>query len=184
MNTTAQYQAADERARDARRAGLQAKKDEQPANTARSYAAKQKEWKKWCLAPRVAEDGTSYSWPDGELVMPDKLAAWLKEDILLRRVPPKKPRAPRKARSQQQQQQQEAKALAKAKALSKTLEVPLAEAVELLVDDRDGYIPPASLARVTAMDEEEDKDDKDEGTLLSRGTVDAYVVAVIELWRL
>jgi hypothetical protein len=39
------YTAADERARAARRAGLQAKKDEQPANTARSYAAKQREWK-------------------------------------------------------------------------------------------------------------------------------------------
>jgi hypothetical protein len=38
------YTAADERARAARRAGLQAKKDEQPANTARSYAAKQREW--------------------------------------------------------------------------------------------------------------------------------------------
>jgi hypothetical protein len=37
--------AADEHARAARRAGLQAKKDEQPANTARSYAAKQREWK-------------------------------------------------------------------------------------------------------------------------------------------
>jgi hypothetical protein len=39
------YAAADERARDARRAGLQAKKDEQPANTARSYRSKQEEWK-------------------------------------------------------------------------------------------------------------------------------------------
>jgi hypothetical protein len=39
------YIAADERARDARRAGLQAKKDEQPPNTARSYASKQREWK-------------------------------------------------------------------------------------------------------------------------------------------
>lgn len=40
-----QLLAADERAREARRAGLQAKKDEQPHNTARSYAAKQREWK-------------------------------------------------------------------------------------------------------------------------------------------
>jgi hypothetical protein len=39
------YATADERARDARRAGLQAKKDEQPANTARSYRSKQEEWK-------------------------------------------------------------------------------------------------------------------------------------------
>jgi hypothetical protein len=42
---TDQYAAADERAREARRAGLQAKKDEQPPNTARSYASKQREWK-------------------------------------------------------------------------------------------------------------------------------------------
>lgn len=42
---TDQYLAAEERARKARRAGLQAKKDEQPRNTARSYAAKQREWK-------------------------------------------------------------------------------------------------------------------------------------------
>jgi hypothetical protein len=39
------YLAAEERASAARRAGLQAKKDEQPHNTARSYKAKQREWK-------------------------------------------------------------------------------------------------------------------------------------------
>jgi hypothetical protein len=39
------YIAADERAGDARRAGLQARKDEQPPNTTRSYASKQREWK-------------------------------------------------------------------------------------------------------------------------------------------
>ena len=39
------YIAADERTREACRAGLQAKKDEQPANTTRSYASKQHEWK-------------------------------------------------------------------------------------------------------------------------------------------
>ncbi|KAK4102679.1 hypothetical protein N658DRAFT_506287, partial [Parathielavia hyrcaniae] len=76
------YAAADERAREARRAGLQAKKDEQPANTARSYLAKQREWKKWCYTPRPGPDGSLYTWPDGELVTPDKLAAWLNEDIL------------------------------------------------------------------------------------------------------
>ncbi len=47
------YVAADERARDARRAGLQAKKDEQPLNTTRSYASKQREWKARCLFPRA-----------------------------------------------------------------------------------------------------------------------------------
>ena len=45
------YVAADERARDARRAGLQAKKEEQPANTTRSYASKQREWKVPTLCP-------------------------------------------------------------------------------------------------------------------------------------
>jgi hypothetical protein len=39
------YIAVDERARAARRAGLQAKKDEQPLNTTRSYVSKQREWK-------------------------------------------------------------------------------------------------------------------------------------------
>lgn len=46
------YDHADERARDARRAGLQAKKDEQPANTTRSYRSKQEEWKVCQLADR------------------------------------------------------------------------------------------------------------------------------------
>ncbi len=45
------YTAADERARAARRAGLQAKKDEQPSNTTRSYAAKQREWKARSFRP-------------------------------------------------------------------------------------------------------------------------------------
>ncbi|KAH7461576.1 hypothetical protein FOMA001_g19032 [Fusarium oxysporum f. sp. matthiolae] len=163
------YTAADERARAARRAGLQAKKDEQPANTARSYAAKQRDW------------------PDGELVTPDKLAAWLKEDILLRRVAPlqKKPRARGKGkgkgkaiqlRRQLEQEQLEAAALAEAESLAEALEVPLAEAAELLADDREGYVPPTALAPAAAG--------LAEGSLLTRGTIDAYIAAVIELWRL
>ncbi|KAF6514113.1 hypothetical protein HZS61_006369 [Fusarium oxysporum f. sp. conglutinans] len=163
------YTAADERARAARRAGLQAKKDEQPANTARSYAAKQRDW------------------PDGELVTPDKLAAWLKEDILLRRVAPpqKKPRARGKGkgkgkaiqlRRQLEQEQLEAAALAEAESLAEALEVPLAEAAKLLADDREGYVPPTALAPAAA--------DLAEGSLLTRGTIDAYIAAVIELWRL
>ncbi|XP_044714774.1 centromere DNA-binding protein complex CBF3 subunit [Hirsutella rhossiliensis] len=139
------YTAADERAR-ARRAGIQAKKDEQPANTTRSYAAKQREWKAWCHTPRAAADGSLYSWPDGELVTPDKLAAWLKEDILLRRVVPPQKKKPR------------------------------ARAAELLADDREGYVPPTGLATAAV--------DLTEGSLLTRGTIDAYIAAVIELWRL
>ncbi|KAL9572109.1 hypothetical protein ACKAV7_003826 [Fusarium commune] len=146
------YTAADERARAARRAGLQAKKDEQPANTARN-----------------------------------KLAAWLKEDILLRRVAPpqKKPRARGKGkgkgkavqlRRQREQEQLEAAALAEAESLAEALEVPLAEAAELLADDREGYVPPTALAPAAA--------DLAEGSLLTRGTIDAYIAAVIELWRL
>ncbi|KAF6527764.1 hypothetical protein HZS61_008066 [Fusarium oxysporum f. sp. conglutinans] len=156
--------AADERARAARRAGLQAKKDEQPANTARSYAAKQRHW------------------PDGELVTPDKLAAWLKEGILLRRVAPpqKKPRARGKGKGKgkavQLRRQLEAAALAEAESLAEVLEVPLAEAAELLADDREGYVPPMALAPAAA--------DLAEGSLLTRGTIDAYIAAVIELWRL
>ncbi|KAK7592307.1 hypothetical protein V3481_006928 [Fusarium oxysporum f. sp. vasinfectum] len=185
------YTAADERARAARRAGLQAKKDEQPANTARSYAAKQREWKAWCRTPRAAADGSLYSWPDGELVTPDKLAAWLKEDILLRRVAPpqKKPRARGRGkckgkgkskavqlRQQLEQEQLEAAALAEAESLAEALEVPLVEAAELLADDREGYVPPTALAPAAA--------DLAEGSLLTKGTIDAYIAAVVELWRL
>ncbi|KAF5702735.1 high-osmolarity-induced transcription factor [Fusarium mundagurra] len=180
------YTAADERARASRRAGLQAKKDEQPANTARSYAAKQREWKARPPGRRPLFSPLPF-WPDGELVTPDKLAAWLKEDILLRRVAPpqKKPRARGKGkgkgkavqlRRQLEEEQLEAAALAEAESLAEALEVPLAEAAELLADDREGYVPPTALAPAAA--------DLAEGSLLMRGTIDAYIAAVIELWRL
>jgi hypothetical protein len=57
--------------------------------------------------------------------------------------------------------------------------VPLAEAAELLADDREGYMPPAALAPATEVTTATDK-----GPLLTRGTIDAYIAAVIELWRL
>ncbi|KAG4428810.1 hypothetical protein IFR05_015708 [Cadophora sp. M221] len=48
------YAAATTRAQEARRAGLKAKKDEQPDNTARSYRSKQQEWKARPPPPRVS----------------------------------------------------------------------------------------------------------------------------------
>jgi len=63
-------------------------------NITRSYVLKQREWRTWCGTPRVALDGTLFTWPDGELVTPNKLAAWLKEDILLRYI-----KVPKKRRS-------------------------------------------------------------------------------------
>lgn len=180
-----QYLAADERARRARTAGLQAKKDEQPANTARSYRAKQREWRTWCLAPRTAIDGSGWSWPDGELVTPDKLAAWLQEDILLRRVkPPKARRRPRPLQQQTTEQQQ----LLEAKALAETLQVPLREIPELLTADREDYVPPTALAALAEeargqQGQQEEQEEVTEGALLTKGTIDAYIAAVIELWR-
>jgi hypothetical protein len=67
-------------------------------------------------------------------------------------------------------------ALAEVKSLAETLDVPLAEAAELLVDDREGYVPPAALLAPTT--------EAPKGSLLTRGTIDAYIAAVIELWRL
>jgi hypothetical protein len=121
-----------------------------------------------------------YSWPDGELVTPDKLAAWLKEDVLLRRVAVRTRRRPRlrqrqhqhQRQLQQEQEQADAMALAEVKSLAETLDVPLTEAAELLADDREGYVPPAALAPVT---------EAPKGSLLTRGTIDAYIAAVIEL---
>ncbi|KAK4095692.1 hypothetical protein N658DRAFT_387653, partial [Parathielavia hyrcaniae] len=141
----------------------------------------------WCLTPRMAEDDSAYTWPDGELVTPDKLAAWLKEDILLRRVKApavrREPRGPARrgkmAADAGSDTEAEAAAFAEAQVLAETLGVPLAESVQLLADDREDYVPPAAVASV----EEGDKAAV-EGTLLTRGTLDAYVAAVIELWRL
>jgi hypothetical protein len=94
-------------------------------------------------------DGSSFSWPDGELVTPDKLASWLKEDILLRRVklPGRKPyrRKPRSIAVRKKREQEDAEALAQAKTLAETSEVPLSEIAELLADDREGYVPPVAL---------------------------------------
>jgi len=69
------YAAAEGRAQEAQRAGLQAKKDEQPANTIRSYALKQRKWRVWCHKPCAGPDGTLFTWPDGKLITPDKLTA-------------------------------------------------------------------------------------------------------------
>ncbi len=147
MTDTA-YTAAQERARETHRAGLQAKKDEQPLNTTRSYAAKQREWRAWCSTPRIGPDGILSTWPDGELVAPDKLAAWLKEDILLRRA-----KIPKKRRGhgggQPPLPAEDQAALREAEALATTLGLPLAEAVQILSDGRDSYVPPASIEMST-----------------------------------
>lgn len=74
-------------------------------------------------------------------------------------------------------------AFAEAESLANALKVPLAEAAGLLVDDREGYVPPTALAPLeeatdtTAVDAAAEA----KGTLLLRGTVDAYIAAVIEL---
>jgi hypothetical protein len=119
-----------------------------------------------------------YSWPDGELVTPDKLAAWLNEDILLRRVKVPARRKSRSAAVQKKREQEDAEGLAEAKTLAETLEVPLSEVAELLAEDREGYVPPAALVPA-----EEPTAEAAEGSLLTKGTIDAYIAAVIELWR-
>jgi hypothetical protein len=64
------------------------------------------------------------------------------------------------------------------KSLAETLEVPLTEAAKLLADDREGYVPPTTLAPATTAPTA-----IDEGPLLIRGTINAYIAAVIKLWR-
>ena len=79
---------------------------------------------------------------------PDKLAAWLKEDILLRRVPVRRLRARARPRKgvRQSPEQVDATALTEVKSLAETLEVPITNVIELLADDREGYMPPAALS--------------------------------------
>jgi hypothetical protein len=50
---------------------------------------------------------------------------------------------------------------------------------KLLADDREGYVPPAALAPPAAATDADEK-----GSLLIKSTVDAYITAVLELWRL
>lgn len=165
------YEAAESRAREARRAGLQARKDEQPANTTRSYALKQREWREWCNTPRAGPDGALFTWPDGELVTPDKLAAWLKEDILLRRV--KIPKKTKKKGTEPPLQADEQAALCEAEAFATTLLVLVDEAAQILADDCESYILLLTIAASNGQ----------AGDLYTKSTVDAYIAAVIELWR-
>lgn len=130
---------------------------------------------------------------------PDKLAAWLSEDILLRRTKPRKPRrrqrrarpepagpatAPAAAAAAAAATTTDAEALAEVKSLAAALEVPLAEVASLLADDREGYVPPVALAPALEQEQEQEPDPETEGSLYTKSTVDAYVAAVIELWRL
>lgn len=55
--------------------------------------------------------------------------------------------------------------------------MPLTDAVALLADDREGYVPPPALVEAAAPAE------PIEGALFTKSTVDAYVAAVLELWR-
>ena len=73
--------------------------------------------------------------------------------------------------------------MAEVKSLAETLDVTLAKAAKLLADDREGYMPPAALVPATE-EEEEGTEEGAAGSLLVRGTVDAYVAAIMELWRL
>jgi hypothetical protein len=175
MPNTRSYASAELRAQQARRAGLEATREEQPLNTARSYASKQREWREWCLKPRdVFGDGKLTVWPDGELVTPDKLAAWLNEDILLRRVNPRGQGWRRRRLQHSGPDQGSDMALREAENLAKDLDVPLHEAVRVLVEDREDYKPP-DLPESATGDEK--------GSLYTRSTIDAYIAAIIELWR-
>jgi hypothetical protein len=57
---------------------------------------------------------------------------------------------------------------------------------ELLIEDREGYVPPAALAQDLAQAQAQAEVEGAEGTeaagtLFVKGTLDAYVAAVIEL---
>lgn len=87
-------------------------------------------------------DGTLSTRPDGELVNSNKLAAWLNKDILLRRVKvPKKRRGTRQPLPAEEQA-----ALREAESLATTLGIPVTNAVEMLSNDRESYIPPSGIA--------------------------------------
>jgi hypothetical protein len=164
------------RAQEARQAGLAAKRAEQPVNTMRSYAAKVREWKTWCSTPRLGPGGgVTTTWPDGELVTPDKLAAWLSEDILLRRVKPKSVGSTSKAAVKAEAVWKKARGLAKELSRPGDEPIPPEAAVHLLKSYEDKSINIDEVLATNAADEE--------GTLFTLSTVEAYVAAVMELWN-
>jgi hypothetical protein len=57
--------------------------------------------------------------------------------------------------------------------------VPLANIAKLLADDRKGYVPPTTLTPPAAATDTDEK-----RSLLTKSTVNAYITAVLELWRL
>ena len=107
------------------------------------------------------------------------MAAWLKEDILLRRIKvPKKRRSRGDGYTDPPLPADEQAALREAEALAVTLAVPVTEAAQILADDRESYILPLTIATATGTG------DAKEGTLFTKNTVDAYIAAVMELWNL
>ena len=107
------------------------------------------------------------------------MAAWLKEDILLRRIKvPKKRRSRGDGHTDPPLPANEQAALREAKALTVTLAVPVTEAAQILADNRKSYILPSTIATATGTN------DAKEGTLFTKSTVDAYITAVMELWNL
>ena len=112
--------------------------------------------------------------------MPDKLAAWLKENILLRRVK----KGCRRIHTHPTAavtvtivvKDPEATALQEVKSLVTALEVPITDIVALFADDHEDYVPP------TALDLRGNSGAA--GSLLTKGTLDVYITTMIELWRL
>jgi hypothetical protein len=59
--------------------------------------------------------------------------------------------------------------------------VPLIDTITLLVDDHKGYIPPPAL-ELTAQGAGAPATPI-EGALFTKGIVNAYIIAILELWR-
>ena len=107
------------------------------------------------------------------------MAAWLKKDILLRRIKvPKKRRSRGDGHTDPPLPANEQAALREAEALTVTLAVPVTETAQILANDRKSYILPSTIATVTGTG------DAEEGTLFTKSTVNAYITAVMELWNL
>jgi hypothetical protein len=63
--------------------------------------------------------------------------------------------------------------------LAKALKVPLTDAVALLADDREGYVPLPALELATQAARAPAT--PTEGALFTKSTVNAYVAAILEL---
>jgi hypothetical protein len=157
----------------------------QPVNTARSYAKAQKLWQEFC-AERQFDDGV--------LVSEEKLVLWLQEVVLQLRIPDK-PSRKRKGDAVNpavlRQKRRKGQGLAidpQIEQLAEGLDMPIEELLEelpaMLADDKAVEVGKEEEDEEGAASAAREGEGEDTDRLLKAGTVDSYIAAVLQLYKI